>query len=124
MVKMDKSPLYGIAKGWVEQINQSGHRFPVIKNVSNDGNVIKFQSEGNSYIARFNGSDLTGIAKDVVSPRMHTHKGYPPHDSNMPHNDNRKTPDKDTNLFDIEEPDGPDDLSKEDLSDLLTNYDN
>ena len=112
--KAMKSPLYGISMGWIDQLRKCGHYYPVIKHISHDGNNIFFQSNNELYVAKFNGSTLNSVEK-TVSPRLHSHAGYPPHDSNMPHNNDRKSPTRESNIFDIEdEVDEPDDLYKHD----------
>ena len=66
---------------WHEQILNKGYFAPIIKQVSEDGKTVIFNSADDDYEATFINGSLMHIEK-----YLHTHDGHPPHDENIKHN--------------------------------------
>ena len=66
---------------WHEQILSKGYGSPIIKQVSEEGKTIIFNSADDDYEATFINGSLMHIEK-----YLHRHDGHPPHEENIKHN--------------------------------------
>ena len=90
---------------FMQQIQNKGYPFPVVKSVAPNLSWVIFSVAGadNLFKANFANGNLLDITK-YVSPRIHRHDGRPPHDINIPHSEaNRKQRNEDK-MWEIDKP--------------------